>query len=101
MKPSKFAGVLSSGMVLCATSSDKTIIELLQPPENSKLGEAVTIEGYEFNPDPILNPKQKIWEKVAVDLKTDDECIAQFKGLSLMTSQGQVGCESLKQAPIS
>jgi len=31
----------------------------------------VSVEGYEQGmPDPVLNPKKKIWEKLSVDLKT-------------------------------
>lgn len=101
MKPSKFAGVESQGMVLCAASEDKSQVEILCPPEDSKVGESITIEGYESKPDEKLNPKHKIWEKVQIDLKTDEECVAKFKGLSLKTSQGEVSCYSLKNANIS
>ncbi len=32
------------------------------------------MEGYEDGvPDPVLNPKKKVWEKLSVDLKTSAE----------------------------
>ena len=37
-------------------------------------------------PDEQLNPKKKVWEKLAVDLKTsnDDKCQAQWQGNPLV-----------------
>lgn len=33
------------------------------------------------NPDAVLNPKKKIFETVAPDLKTDDNKVATYKGI--------------------
>lgn len=42
-------------------------VEPLSPPENSKPGDRVNVEGYENSqPDEQLNPKKKIWESLQV-----------------------------------
>jgi hypothetical protein len=84
-------------MLLCATSPDKSQVVILEPAEDSKIGEAISIDGYDLTPDAVLNPKHKVWEKVVPDLTTDGECVAMFKGVPLSTSQGPVAC-TLKNA---
>jgi tRNA-binding EMAP/Myf-like protein len=100
LKASKFAGVLSQGMVLAASNADKTMVEILDAPDDSIVGESVTIEGFDRNPDSVLNPKHKVLEKVVVEMSTSDKLIVQFKGLSLKTSTGEITVESLKNATI-
>lgn len=31
-------------------------------------------------PDKELNPKKKVWEQVQPDLRTDEQCVATYKG---------------------
>ena len=40
-------------------------------PEGVPVGERVSFEGWEGAPEAVLNPKKKLWEKIAPDLKTD------------------------------
>ncbi len=49
LKPRKLAGVESNGMVMCASNADKSVIELIRPPEGSKVGDRVQLTG-----NPIL-----------------------------------------------
>jgi tRNA-binding EMAP/Myf-like protein len=49
LKPRKLAGFMSNGMVLCASTDDKSTIELVRPPEGSKVGERIQLTG-----NPIL-----------------------------------------------
>ena len=100
LKASKFAGVLSEGMVLAASNSDKTVVEILQPNEDSKVGDVVTFEGLDYNPDETLNPKHKVFEKCAVDFLTDDSLVATYKGIPFKTANGEVTVKSLKNANI-
>lgn len=100
LKASKFAGVLSHGMVLAASNSDKSIVEILQAPEDAKIGEQISIDGFESNPDAVLNPKHKVFEKCSIDLSTSEDLVAQFKGVSLNTSAGEVTVQSLANATI-
>lgn len=41
LKPRKLVDIMSNGMVMCASNADKTKIELIRPPEGSKVGERV------------------------------------------------------------
>ena len=49
LKPRKMLDFQSNGMVLCASTSDKSTIELIRPPEGSKIGERLQLTG-----NPIL-----------------------------------------------
>lgn len=69
LKPAKMRGVTSQAMVMCASTPEK--VEILDPPAGCQPGDQVHVEGYTRNPDPVLNPKQKVFETVAPDLKTD------------------------------
>ncbi len=71
LKPAKMREVMSYGMVLCASNDDHTEVDPINPPEGAALGERVTFEGYSGEPEAVLNPKKKIFEKIAPDLVTD------------------------------
>lgn len=99
LKPQKMRGVLSQAMVLCASTPEK--VELLSPPPGAKAGDKVTVPGFIRNPDlPCMNPKKKIFEQVAEDLKVDSEKRASFKGVPWevegkpghITAQTLIGC---------
>uniref|UniRef100_A0A8C4GTL2 Tyrosine--tRNA ligase n=1 Tax=Dicentrarchus labrax TaxID=13489 RepID=A0A8C4GTL2_DICLA len=96
-------GIESQAMLLCASiEGDPRRVEPLDPPEGSSPGEQVFVEGYETGkPDDKLNPKKKVWEKLQVDLKISDECVAQWKDQHLMTKLGQITCKTLKGGNIS
>lgn len=44
LKPAKMRGVLSEGMIMCASSPDK--VEIIVPPSGVEIGDRVTVEGY-------------------------------------------------------
>ncbi|KAL3913511.1 MAG: hypothetical protein SGPRY_007956, partial [Prymnesium sp.] len=90
LKPNKLRGVESqAAMVLCGTSPDGNTVELVEPPAGAAVGERVSFEGHEGEPDDVLNPKKKIWEKeVQPKLNTSDAGVARFEGLPFMTSAG-------------
>uniref|UniRef100_A0A672GYG6 Tyrosine--tRNA ligase n=1 Tax=Salarias fasciatus TaxID=181472 RepID=A0A672GYG6_SALFA len=96
-------GIESQAMLLCASiEGEPRRVEPLDPPEGSSPGERVFVEGYETGkPDDKLNPKKKVWEKLQVDLKISDECVAQWKDKQLMTKLGQITCKTLKGGNIS
>ena len=100
LKPSKFAGVLSQGMVLAASNKEKTVVEVLEAPEDCKIGEKIVFDGFEATPDAQLNPKHKVFEKCAVDFTTGEDLVARFKTISFSTSKGDVTVKSLKNATI-
>ncbi|KAL5285930.1 AIMP1 family protein [Megaselia abdita] len=95
LKPAKMRGILSEAMVMCASTPEK--VEVLSPPAGSAPGDHVHCEGYERNPDAQLNPKKKVFETCAPDLKTNDSLIACFKGAALnVPGKGNVVAQSLK-----
>ncbi|KAK4348677.1 hypothetical protein RND71_031432 [Anisodus tanguticus] len=75
----KLRDVTSEGMVLCASNEDHTVVEPLIAPEGSKVGECVSFSGHDGEPEDILNPKKKQFDKIAVNLFTDDKGIAMSK----------------------
>jgi len=44
LKPAKMRGMMSEGMIMCASSPDK--VEVIVPPNGVKIGDRVTVEGY-------------------------------------------------------
>lgn len=94
LKPAKMRGVSSQAMVMCASTPEK--VEILDPPAGSVPGDLVHVEGYSRNPDPVLNPKLKIFETVAPDLKTDANKVATYKGVALhVPEKGNITAPSL------
>jgi len=96
LKPNSLKNVISNGMVLCASNADHTQVEFIDPPPGVNPGEPVTFHGYPRNPDPVLNPKKKIFETIKPDLSTNDELVATYKGIPFMTSQGICKSKSIK-----
>ncbi|KAK9287301.1 hypothetical protein L1049_015714 [Liquidambar formosana] len=88
LKPATMRGIKSQAMVLAASSSDHTKVELVDPPKSAVVGERLTFPGFEGEPDDILNPKKKVWETVQVDLHTDMELVARYKDVPFTTSAG-------------
>lgn len=95
LKPSKMRGVLSQAMVMCASSPEK--VEILDPPSDALPGERVTFENYPGEPDKELNPKKKIWDRIQPDLRTNEECIATYKGTPFVV-RGMGVCKSQTMA---
>lgn len=103
LKPAKLKGILSEAMVLAA--SNPNLVELLDPPTGSKIGERVTFEGFPGEHDAQLNPKHKIWEEVqpvtnhtSYDKKgfaTTEDGTAVWKGIPFKTSAGTIKVRSI------
>ena len=68
---------MSEAMVMCASTPDK--VEILAPPPGSKPGDLVLVNGFTRKPDDVLNPKKKIFESCAPDLKVNDLKQATYK----------------------
>jgi len=102
LKPVKMRGIESSAMLMCASRDDPRAVEPLDPPASSTVGERVFVEGFETGtPDAQLNPKKKVWEKLAPGLRTTGDCVAEWEGNKLLTaSGGNIVCPSLKSVPI-
>lgn len=95
LKAATMRGVVSQAMVLCASDAEHTRVELVLPPEGAPVGELVSFPGFPGAPDALLNPKKKIWEAVQPDLRTDDGCVAVFRGVPFTTSAGPCRAASI------
>lgn len=100
LKPAKMRGIESCAMILAASNEDHTKVEVVFPPQDAPIGERVTVEGYNGEPDAMLNPKKKIWDQIVPDLKTNEEMAAAWKGIPLMTSVGPCKAQTLVGAGI-
>ncbi|RGP75086.1 methionyl-trna synthetase [Fusarium longipes] len=80
LKPVKMRGIKSCAMVLAASpkikegevDDHKGPVELVTPPEGAKAGDRVWFEGWEGQPEGVLNPKKKVWETFAPGFTTTD-----------------------------
>lgn len=79
LKPVTMRGIKSCAMVLAASpkvaegeDSHKGPVELVNPPADSKAGDRVFFEGWEGEPEAVLNPKKKIWETIQPGFTTTD-----------------------------
>merc|ERR1719201_2312760 len=59
LKPAKLAGFVSNGMVLCASSEDKSSVVFVEPPADSQPGERVVCEGLVADPASPNQVKKK------------------------------------------
>lgn len=95
LKPSKIRGVLSEAMVMCASSPEN--VEILEPPPGSVPGDYINVDGYTRSPDKVL----KVFEEIALDLKTDENLQATYKGIPwTVADKGAVVAKSLKNIKI-
>ncbi|KAL1543001.1 methionine--tRNA ligase [Salvia divinorum] len=100
LKPAAMRGIKSQAMVLAASNSDHTKVELVEPPQGAVIGERVTFPGIEGLPDDVLNPKKKVWETLQVDLHSDKDLVACYKDLPLTTSAGVCKVSSIADGSI-
>lgn len=89
LKAMKLGGFPSHGMVMCASNADHTAVEFAVPPEGAKIGERVTFEGFEGEPEAENRvSKKKIFQKLAPDLQTNADGEIVWKGAKSVTSVG-------------
>ncbi|KAF2459133.1 hypothetical protein BDY21DRAFT_263478, partial [Lineolata rhizophorae] len=76
LKPVTMRGVKSCAMVLAASPRDdaehKGPVELVKPPPGAKAGDRVCFEGWEGEPEGMLNPKKKVWETLQPGFTTTE-----------------------------
>jgi aminoacyl tRNA synthase complex-interacting multifunctional protein 1 len=94
LKERKLAGFPSHGMVLCASNEDHTDVKLVSVPVEAKIGERVTVPGFDFECEegqPYAENKvgkKKVFETLAPFLKTSEYGVPEFAGRPLLTSAG-------------
>jgi aminoacyl tRNA synthase complex-interacting multifunctional protein 1 len=97
LKAHKFVGFESHGMVLCASNQDHTVVKLVNPPVDAKIGERVTVPDFKFGgiteedgapfPENKIG-KKKIFKQLAPFLTTSKYGVPEFLGRPFMTSAG-------------
>lgn len=73
-------GIKSAAMVLAASprlkegeiDNHKGPVELVEPPAEAEAGERVWFEGWEGEPEGVLNPKKKVWETLQPGFTTTE-----------------------------
>lgn len=100
LKPAAMRGIKSHAMVLAASNSDHTKVELVEPPKSATVGERVIFPGFTGEPDDVLNPKKKVWETLQVDLHSDANLVACYKDIPLTTSAGVCKVSSISNGSI-
>ncbi|KAK7751534.1 G4 quadruplex nucleic acid binding protein [Diatrype stigma] len=88
LKPVKMRGIKSCAMVLAASprlaegeaDDHKGPVELVSPPEGAEAGERVWFQGWEGEPEGVLNPKKKVWETFQPGFTTTDDLEVAFDG---------------------
>ncbi|KAF2197171.1 multisynthetase complex auxiliary component p43 [Delitschia confertaspora ATCC 74209] len=111
LKPVTMRGIKSSAMVLAASprlaegevDNHKGPVELVNPPADSKAGDRVFFEGWEGEPEAVLNPKKKIWETIQPGFTTTDDLSVGFdvSAVSQLAGEGETkktGVAKLKTA---
>jgi len=94
LKTRNLVGFPSHGMVLCASNEDHSVVRLVNPPVDAKVGERVTIPDFDFEGEessPYAENKvgkKKIVEKLAPYLLTSKYGVPEFLGRPFMTSAG-------------
>jgi len=101
LKAKNLKGFPSHGMVLCASSADKSNTELIRPPPEAKIGDRIAWEGLEGEPDEVLNDKKNPFSKVQPDFRTSTDKIALYKDHRFMTPSGPCFCDSIVGGTIS
>ena len=89
LKAAKLAGFASNGMVLCASSEDKSTVKFVEPPADAKPGERVTAEGMVEEPAGAnAVKKKKLMEGAAAELRAVDG-VACYRNVPLSVAAGQ------------
>ena len=94
LKKRNLVGFPSHGMVLCASNEDHSVVKLVNPPIDAKIGERITVPDFDFEGESAApmaeNPmqKKKIFDKLAPFLVTNKYGVPEFLERPFMTSAG-------------
>lgn len=101
LKPAALRGVSSEAMIMCASTPEK--VEILKVPEGAQPGDRVYAEGFAADRfDEQLNPKKKVWEQVAPELRVDANGVANFRGapLTIVSKGGRFTAPTLRNVQV-
>eukprot|EP00457_Paulinella_chromatophora_P011340 gb/GEZN01011474.1/.p1 GENE.gb/GEZN01011474.1/~~gb/GEZN01011474.1/.p1 ORF type:complete len:329 (+),score=41.67 gb/GEZN01011474.1/:25-1011(+) len=108
LKPSDLRGTMSYGMVLAASTADKSVVELVLPPSNAPLGVRVYLDGDEdskledWMADAEINAKGKknVWALMHDKLVVDADGIVRYDGRALRTLDGLITSPTLRNVKV-
>jgi aminoacyl tRNA synthase complex-interacting multifunctional protein 1 len=101
LKPANLKGIKSFGMVLCGKNADGTVVEPIDPPAGTKIGERVAVDGATGDADESIDAKKKTWPEIQAGLQTNDKREATHKGAVFRTSAGVVTCKTIANGTVS
>lgn len=106
LKPVTMRGIKSCAMVLAASprlapgveDNHAGPVELVDPPVASEAGDRVYFEGWEGEPEPVLNPKKKVWDYCQVGFTTTEskEIAFDVAAVEQLKESGKTGLAPLK-----
>jgi tRNA-binding EMAP/Myf-like protein len=102
IRPVKVSKVKSQGEILYVKNNQDQV-ELIKPPEESKVGDRVYADGETvMDPmTPIQLKKQKCWEHLRKELKTNFKAQLVYKDrMTVRTRDGPCTVESIKKTPL-
>ena len=89
LKPRNIGGMPSAGMVLCASSADKSSLGFVTPPAGASPGERVTFDGYPGGPESASKmDKKKAWESIQPLLTTNADGVCCYKETPFTLASG-------------
>ncbi|KAF2152354.1 nucleic acid-binding protein [Myriangium duriaei CBS 260.36] len=108
LKPVTMRGIKSAAMVLAASPRLKEgevdnhagPVELVDLPAEAKAGERVYFDGWQGEPEGVLNPKKKIWETLQPGFTTTGEKEVAFDvgAVEALKESGKSGLGKLRTA---
>ena len=106
LKPVTMRGIKSAAMVLAASprlapgeaDNHAGPVELVNVPEGAEAGERVFFEGFEGEPEPVLNPKKKVWDDCQMGFTTTEERVVGFDpgAVEKLKENGKTGVAILR-----
>jgi aminoacyl tRNA synthase complex-interacting multifunctional protein 1 len=106
LKPVTMRGIKSCAMVLAASprlapgveDNHAGPVELVNPPVAAEAGDRVYFEGWEGEPEPVLNPKKKVWDMCQVGFTTTEtkEIAFDVAAVEQLKDSGKTGLATLK-----
>jgi aminoacyl tRNA synthase complex-interacting multifunctional protein 1 len=101
LKPRPLKGVLSHGMLLCASNAEHTAVDPLMPPAETSVGERIIFDAYLSEPTKPSNRVNKAFERVVEDLVTSPEGVATYQGKFPFTTRLGPCSSRIKNGKIS
>ncbi|KAM0717354.1 hypothetical protein Q7P37_007206 [Cladosporium fusiforme] len=105
LKPVTMRGIKSCAMVLAASprlapgveDNHAGPVELVSPPVAAEAGDRVFFEGFEGEPEAVLNPKKKVWDYCQAGFTTTEtkEVAFDVAAVEQMKDSGKTGIATL------